>query len=170
MSKSNHASLQTVLNTALPDTEENNKTRNAPVKDKMPELGNMIRSIVHEELQQFLNAIMQGAKQTEKRNDGQAEETLAHPLPNKEIVVPVGIYKIGEDIPVGRYTIRCPSERVIAKVQIGTAGTDGRLTAPHIEKNLFQSPPISAILNDGDFLDISGGPVIMRSCKLKFDF
>ncbi len=85
----------------------------------------------------------------------------------KEVVVPVGLYKVGTDIPAGRWTVK-RSVDDYTYFRIGTNFVNGDL-----EYYLFTSDleyEANIILEEGTYVEISYCPVVFTTYVPSFSF
>lgn len=85
----------------------------------------------------------------------------------QEVLVPVGIYKVGEDIPAGKWTIKRSADeytyfRVGQKFENGEVKSYAFTTDLETEANL--------ILTEGTYIEVSGYPVIFTPYISLFNF
>lgn len=102
----------------------------------------------------------------------------------QEVTVPVGIWKVGEDIPAGKWTLRCASDKY-SFVTIGTKLRDNGLsistTGDHYASSTVFSPnykdfkpgdnptEIYITVTDGDYIHIGQASVIFSPYSGKPD-
>jgi len=90
----------------------------------------------------------------------------------QEVTVPQGLWKVGEDIPVGTWTIKCNDgyfTKIIAGTNVKPSG-DG-LEFPYGAANMIYNPnhsmyrsdkitEWSVVLHDGDYVEVDDAPAV----------
>ena len=85
----------------------------------------------------------------------------------QEVEVPVGVYKVGEDIPAGRWTVSRAYDKY-TYLRVGNAYDNGEVHSYTFTEDLETDSNIT--VDDGQYIEISHYPVIFTPYVAAFSF
>ena len=85
----------------------------------------------------------------------------------KEVTVPVGVYKVGEEIPAGKWTIKRSVDKY-TYFRIGQKFTNGEVSSYAFTTNLETEANLTLV--EGTYIEISYYPVVFSPYVSSFSF
>ena len=85
----------------------------------------------------------------------------------QEVEVPVGVYKVGEEIPAGKWTVSRATDEY-TYFRVGNTFEDGEVGWYTVTADLETSTNI--IIEDGQYIEVSYFPVVFTPYSVSFSF
>ena len=85
----------------------------------------------------------------------------------KEVTVPEGVYKIGEDIPAGRWTLK-RAKNDYTYMRVGKRFTEGKVSGYTFTSEVEEE--VNLILEEGSYIEILHNPLIFTPYVASFSF
>lgn len=83
------------------------------------------------------------------------------------ILIPVGVYEFGPDIPAGRYTLCDVDGEPDPSIKLGRLFEDGSVYDYYFN-DIIDELEANLTCIEGTFMEVSFGPVVFKPCILRF--